>query len=159
MDTFDKIRVLNEDHSAIWAQFEKCNQILKEIVKAVSERLESEKEQVAASICSATQRATDMSRSETIRRIAAAELENLEVRTFSPTAEEVAAFDEVMKEARTALSDARKTRGELIDAIRDAKSELENIWKKSGGESAKLAERWLDNSVKEFEKLKDGNAI
>lgn len=157
MDTFDKIRVLNEDHSAIWARFEECNQILKEIVKAVSERLENEREQTATLIYSATQKATDMSRPETIRKIAESELKNLEARTFSPTAEEIAAFDEVMREAQAALSDARKTRGELIDAIRDAKSELENIRKKSGGESAELAERWLDDAVKKFEKLKDGN--
>lgn len=128
---FERLEQLSEDYEICFLAIRAAQTEGRDLLAAIQARIASERDRDQARADELKAQLSDKSRSETVRRIAAQELERLQRTEYHETAEERAAFEECTKELDKALLDAEKTKRELADALRAAKAAIETIREKS----------------------------
>lgn len=125
-----------------------------EILDAITARIQQEQahnEERRAELQTATE---DKSRSQTVRKVAALELERLEGLTPTVTQEERALFAEKINEANAALSELRKYEKQLTAARSDLKRRIDEDFKLSALSKfdALLLSRHVEGVQERFER-------
>lgn len=152
---FEKTARLCADYDTAKAALIAADQTTGEIVAAVRNRLQSERQQTAARIAELEGIQGDLSRSQTVRRMAAAELEQLKARAYEITAAEREAFETECAAAETALKDAREIREQLREAFAELSEEVKRLRKSTlGDERLDILAGIVKDRCKEFEDLK-----
>jgi len=154
MNAFKKVTQLKEDYDIAHLQLMSAHNDARDIVNAVSSRLEADIEQTDSRAAKLEAQAADTERSETVRRVASMELSKLRLKTFSPTEEEAAAFGEQIELLREARRDALNVQEKMSSAIIEAEQALKEIQSAVvGDESIMLSERWAEGLQEAFNKL------
>ena len=154
MNVFEQLMQSCEDVDTCGLSFRASRDAAKEICGAVRDRLESEREQAAARIAELETQQQDLGRSETVRRMAGMELEQLRGRTYAVTEEEQAAFDAEIGQAETALVDLRKAQAGVREAIVAVTEEVNRLRLEAlGHQDTDLMARWLEGVRTDFDRL------
>ena len=99
----------------------------------------------------------DRARSETVRRLSAAELEQLKAKRLGVTEAERTAFEDASREAAAAIRDARALQIEIREAAEAASAEVKRLRASSVGDAnTDLYPRWLDSLENDFRRLGGG---
>lgn len=135
MSVFSKFEVAKCDHAACIDAMKAALDDMREITAAVKCRIEREHSLAAEQMADLRATVADGSRSETVRRIAAQNLAELESKTFAPSPAEVAAFDAAYQDFSVALTDAKFARDTFTECreaaaayIEAAKKEVAQAW-------------------------------
>ena len=145
MNAFEKLQQIHTDYAVCIGAFNAAQDECKEIIKSVRDRLTAERERDAARMVELERQAADSSRSATVRRLAAEELEQLRDRTYSATEAEKSAFAEQTKIAEQAVSDAAAIRTTARTSVDAANAEIERARAAILGDAnIDLRPRWLD---------------
>lgn len=154
MRDFEKLEQLRDDHTIAWMAFKAVRHDADDLAAAVGARLRQEREQSAARVAELEQIVSDPSRSETVRRMAAAELAKIQERQFFATPEEVAAFSALVGEQESALRDIRQIQEDAKAAIAAATKRVAEIRDTIlCDQNIDLAPRWIAGQKSEFAKL------
>lgn len=154
MKEFEHLEQMAADFAATLAAFDTARKETDDIIRATDERLKLDRELTADRVAELTKTANDATRSVTVRRVAAAELEKIGAQEIGTTAEEEAAFAELMEQQEAALRDMRTIRQNVRAAIEAATRRLREIRAEILGNSRPgLAPRWIEGQRAAFEKL------
>lgn len=154
MSVFEKLIQLQEDFNIALAEFRTAHSDANDLIKAVRERYEREKERRSVRMAELEKIINDASRSETVKRVAAAELCKLQKATFVATPEERTAFAELADLADRALDDTKKIQRTVQSVRNDAKQEIEKISKNvCGNLTVSAADTWIPGQREEFSRL------
>lgn len=129
---FEVFKMLEEtatDYRAVLLAIRTANREAEDVIASVKFRLTSERLQAAARAAELTAQIDDPTRSETIKRMARAELESLVQHVYRPTDAESAAFNAALAELEQATGDARALQTRLYNLLKEAQGELEEIRK------------------------------
>ena len=127
MNVFKKLEQLHADFTVTMAAYDAAHHETKDMISATSERLQMERDLAASRAAELEQTANDLGRSDTVRRVAAAELEKIRKQRIAATPEKQAAVAELIKQQQTAVSDFKRLQGEVRAAISAAKEQIEAI--------------------------------
>lgn len=154
MSIFEEFTSLCGDFSTCQAAFHDAHERAQDIFVAVKSRLEVERAQTAERIAALEQQQGDPARSETVRRMAAMELAQLQARTYAVTKDEQAAFAEAVNDAETAVRDMRRLQREIRQAFDDLNAELKRLRAETlGNQSVELYGRWTEGVRRDFDRL------
>ncbi len=156
MNTFDRITQMHGDYNLTVQQLKEADKAAHDIVGAVRSRLQADREQTTARTAHLTAQAADLSRSETVRRVAEMELAQLRSRTVTATEEETAAFEAELRKAETAKKDAAEIQRQMRGALNEAQKSLAEISAAvMGDETPSLATAWADGVRHDFALLRE----
>ena len=127
MNVFKKLEQLHADFTITKAAYDAARHETEDMISATSERLQMERDLAASRIAELEQTANDPDRSDTVRRVAAAELEKIRKQRIAATPEEQAAVAELIKQQQSAVSDFKRIQREIREAISAAKGQIEAI--------------------------------
>lgn len=149
-----------EEFAGLCADFDVCKGALlvsheraKDVLGAITGRLEAERRQTAERIRALEKQAHDPGRSETMRRIAALELERLQGRAYAVTEDERTAFTEAIHDAETAAQDMRRLKVEIRQAISDLDATVKQLREDTLGFDVDLSSTWTEGIQKKFDRL------
>lgn len=128
-EVFKNLEETAIDYRAVLLAISTANKEAKDITRSTEDRLTSEKKQATTRAAELAAIIGDPARSETIRRMAQAELDDLKRRNYGPSTAEQAAFDAVCSELEQAIADARSLHTKLSGLLKEARDELEGIRK------------------------------
>lgn len=154
MSIFDQLTQTVADYDTLWGAFRESAQVAVDITAAAAARLAGERTRIDERTATLTAQSRDPARPEIVRKLAMQELNRLRELTFAPSEDEAAAFAEAMENARAALRDIMKIRGQLRNLFADASRELDALRAGTLGDQARdtdLAERRLDGEQKSFD--------
>lgn len=152
MDIFKKVEDAAKDYNACWNAAVSANNAAREIISAVKERIEAEKQQDHKRVEELKASCKDSSKSETVRKMARLELEQIQARNYKITEAESRALFMEIQNGKKAIADGAKLIPFMRDALWNATDELNRIKADTCGSSAKdfsLAAQWLGNTEKE----------
>ena len=153
----DRIEQLHSDYLLTASAFKKARTAVADICKVSEERMQSEREEVAQKLQQLTERQSDTSRSETVRRLAGIELSKLQTWKPSVTVEEREAFAAAVKDAETAIRDMRKIQTEIRTAFEETNKWLKKCRAETlGDEGITLYPSWIDSEKERFSRLCGG---
>lgn len=127
MNVFKKLEQLHADFTITKAAYDAARHETEDMISATSERLQMERDLAASRIAELEQTANDPDRSDTVRRVAAAELAKIKEQRIAATLEETAAVAELIKQQQSAVSDFKRIQREIREAISAAKAQIETI--------------------------------
>lgn len=127
MNVFKKLEQLHADFTITKAAYDAARHETEDMISATSERLQMERDLAASRIAELEQTANDPDRSDTVRRVAAAELAKIKEQRIAATPEEQAAVAELIKQQQSAVSDFNRIQREIREAISAAKGQIEAI--------------------------------
>ena len=154
MNVFKKLEQLHADFTVTMAAYDAARHETKDMISATSERLQMERDLAASRVAELEQTANDLERSDTVRRVAAAELEKIRKQRIAATPEEQAAVVELIKQQQNAVSDLKRLQGEARAAISAAKEQIESIRAEVlGSWDVSLAPNHIQGQKKEFATL------
>lgn len=154
MSVFTELEVAKSDHAACIDAMKAALDDMREITAAVKCRIERERSIAAEQADEMRATVADGSRSETVRRIAAQNLAELESKTFAPSPAEVAAFDAAYQEFSVALTDA-KTARDTFTECREAAAAYIEAAKKEVAQAWELPpDRFCETVLNAFEQMK-----
>ena len=154
MKEFDKLVELHEDFSIIWAEVKIVRREAEDMISAVQARLHNERKRNEERISELQQTMSDPSRTESVRRVARAELARIRDCKYHANAAEIDAFKELIEQEKKALRDLRKMQQSARAAIDGAKTRIEEIRKDIlGDQIVDLAFAWPESQDSEFAKL------
>lgn len=157
MSIFEEFTSLCADFTVCRTAFLDAHERAKDVMDAVKARLEAERAQAAERIAALEQQQGDPARSETVRRMAALELDQLQARTYAATGDEQAAFAEAVNDAETAVRDMRRLQREIRQAFDDLNAELKRLRAETlGNQSVELYGRWTEGARRDFAPLVEG---
>lgn len=128
-EVFNMLEETATDYKRVLSAIRAANREAEDITASVKFRLTSERLQAAARAAELTAQIDDPTRSETIKRMARAELESLVQHVYRPTDAEGAAFTAALAELEQATGDARALQTRLSNLLKEAQAELEQIRK------------------------------
>lgn len=138
MSIFSEFEVAKRDHAACMDAISAALDDMREIAAEVKNRIAQERSIAAGRIEELRETVADGTRSETVRRIAAQNLAELESKTFTASPAEVAAFDAAYQDFSVALTDADLARSTFAECrvaannyIEAAKKEVAQDWELS----------------------------
>ena len=144
------------DYERIFAAIEGADGEAKEVLQIMRGRIDAEKEEAAAKIAERERVSNDRTRTETARRMAAAELDRLRQQEFLPSTEEADAFWGAMARYELALRDATTMRAKLNDLFSEAKQALEEDKRETYKHDIELTKRAADNLKDNFARAAKG---
>ena len=154
MNVFEEFTSLCMDFSVCRTAFLDAHERAKAVMVAVKDRLEAERAQAAERIAALEQQQGDPARSETVRRMAALELDRLKsLPVPSVTAEERAVFLEEYNGAVTALRDLGELRAKIREAIDAVNAEVKRLRGETLGQDMDLCGRWIERIQRDFDRL------
>ena len=153
MTEFKKLLQLHEDFTITLAAFNAARHETKDMISATSERLQMEKDLAASRAAELEQTANDPDRSDTVRRVAAVELEKIRKQRVAATPEEQAAVKELILQQQAAIHDLYKIETATREAIRSVNIRVEEIRNDVLRFDIKLRETWIPGQEKEFARL------
>lgn len=124
---FVQVEQAAADYDTLWAAFRESEQQAADITAAVAARIAADKAQADERVATLTAQSRDPARPPVVQRLAQQELNRLKAITFEPSPDEVAAFDAALRDALDALTDARKTSGQLLDLFTAASKKLKEL--------------------------------
>jgi len=152
---FERVEQLSEDYEICFLAFRAAEREGVDLLNAIRSRITAEQESDKARADELRKQSADSSRSETVRRVAAQELERLQTVEYHVTEIEWNALDEISQELSKSLSDAARIREELNDALNAARTALDGIKKKSyNKKDIPVAKQWAKNVFDQIESLK-----
>lgn len=150
-----------EDFTRLCADFSTCRtayldayERAKDVFGAVKSRLEAEQAQTAARMAELETQKRDLVRSETVRRMAALELSQLQTRIYAVTEDEQAAFAEAVNDAGVAVRDMHQLRVKIRKAISDLNEAVKRMRAESLGFDVDMCDTWLDGIRRDFDRLR-----
>lgn len=157
MKEFDKLVEMQEDFSVTWAEVKNIRRETEDMISAVQNRMHSERKRNEERIAELQRTMSDPSRSETVRRVAGAELARIRDCRYHANAAEVEAFKELIEQEKKALQDLRKIQQNTRAAIEGAEKRIKEMRKDIlGNQIADLAQSWPGSQEAEFAKLCEG---
>lgn len=154
MNEFEKLIQLHEDFVTTWAALKTAHNDAADMIAAVQTRLDNERTRNEERVAELQQTMSDPSRSETVRRVAAAELSRIPDCRYYANPAEVEAFKELIEQEKSAVRDLSKIKQDIRGAIAKAKEYIEAIRKDTLGHmTADLAPTWPGSQEEEFAKL------
>lgn len=155
---FTEALTLSEDNRALCQAIREGLDTMKQITAAAGQRIESEREAAADRITALEERSGDPERPEAVRRLALRELEQVRGQSFTLSEDEREAFAAVLEEVETAQRDAGQVQRKLMDALREARAELDRIRKaaysiKDGGGDLDLIRNGTESAKNDFFRL------
>lgn len=154
MSVFEEFTSLCMDFSVCRTAFLDAHERAKDVLGAVKDRLEAERAQTSARMAEFETQIQDPGRPETVRRMAALELDRL--KSFpvpSVTAEERAVFLEEYNGAVTALRDLGGLRAKIREAIDAVNAEVKRLRGETLGQDIDLCGRWIERIQRDFDRL------
>ena len=127
MNVFKKLEQLHADFTITKAAYDAARHETEDMISATSERLQMERDLASSRAAELEQTANDLERSDTVRRVAAAELAKIKEQRIAATPEEMAAVAELIKQQQSAVSDFKRIQREIREAIAAAKGQIEAI--------------------------------
>ena len=159
MDEFTRLKQLADDYAATMAAFDSARHDTDDLISATAARLQMERALTSSRIAELRKTAADTSRSETVRRVAAVELEKLKGQTIAATPEECAAVTELIEQQKAAVRDIKAIRQAAKPAADEAVKQVQALRESiMGSEIETLAPRWIEGQQKAFDKLSVGGA-
>ena len=153
MTAFEKLIQLHVDFTITKAAYDAARHETEDMISATSERLQMERSLAASRVTELEQTANDPDRSDTVRRVAAAELAKIREQRIAATPEEKAAVAELIEQQQTAIQDLQAIEKATRDAIRAAKDRVEEIRSAVLGFDIKLRESWIKGQQEKFAQL------
>ena len=154
MTIFKNLDQLHKDFTITLAAYDAARHETKDMISATSERLQMEKDIAASRAAELEQTANDPDRSDTVRRVAAVELEKIRKQRVAATPEEQTAVAELINQQLTAITDLKHLQGEVRATIRAAKEQIETIRAKVlGSWDVDMAPKFINDLEKEFARL------
>lgn len=152
-EIFSDLQESAVDYRTALLAFQTARADASDLTAAVEARISAERARDAGRAAELRGTIADTERSATVRRVAQAELDELAARSYAPTSAEREAFDAAIAEAEQALKDADALRDRMIDQLRKARAELdelsrETVHKPDGG--LDIRRRWLDGERQAF---------
>lgn len=133
MNDFDRLLQLKRDFDITMLAYHSAWREGKDLIDGVKERLEMDRRQNEARAAELRQTVANTNRSETVRRVAAAELAKMDGLEYFATPEEVAAFTELAAEQDQAVADIKKINADILEAINGAEQTIKEIREKTRG--------------------------
>lgn len=152
-DTFKNLEEAGTDYKTAMLAFQTARADANDIAAAIETKILCERARDADRAAELAVITANPARSETVRRMAQAELDVLAAKAYAPTTAERAAFDAAIAEAEQALKDADALRCRMIDQLREARAALdelsrETVHKPDGG--IDIRRRWLNGEKEHF---------
>ena len=126
-EVFTNLEEMATDYRTALLAFQVARADAGDISSAIETRIICEKARDADRAAELRAIVADSGRSETIRRMAQGELNELAARAYAPTAAERTTFDMAIAEGEQALKDADTLRSKMIDQLREAKAALDEL--------------------------------
>ena len=153
MNVFKKLEQLHVDFTITKAAYDAARHETEDMFSATSERLQMERNLAASRVTELEQTANDPDRSDTVRRVAAAELAKIREQRIAATPEERAAVAELIEQQQMAIHDMETIEKATREAIRAAKDKVEEIRAAVLGFDIKLRESWIKGQQEKFAQL------
>lgn len=128
-EVFKNLQETATDYRAVLLAIRTADREARDITRSIESRLAAEKKQAETRAAELTAIIGDPARSETIRRMAQAELDGLKCQTYEPSTVEKEAFDDAVSELEQAAADAKALQTKLSGLLTEARDELEEIRK------------------------------
>ena len=128
-EVFKNLEETATDYRAVFLAIQTANREGNDITSSVAARITAERRQAETRATELGATIRDATRSETIRKMAALELERLNGQTYGPTDIEREAFDDAISELEQAAADAKTLQAKLTGLLKEARDELEEIRK------------------------------
>ena len=129
LNRYEELQELKTDFDTTRNAYADFFEQLNRLIQTTNERIEAEKAETAAKITELEQQAADENRTQTVRDLAAAELEKLKTKTFSATPGERAAFRDLLTRAETATQDLKTLKHQARTASRILLKQIETMTK------------------------------
>lgn len=157
MTDYEKLEQLAVDFATTMTAFDAAHKDTDDLIGAVGARLKMERSLAASRAAELGKTANDPSRSETVRRVAAAELAKLQAQVITTTQEESAALAELVNQQQAAIRDLKKIQQAAKPAFEAAAKQLQAIRSEIlGSQRPDIAPRWIAKQQTAFEKLSAG---
>ena len=157
MSIFEEFINLCGDFAACQAAYLDAHERAKDILGAVKNRLEAERAQTSARVAELEVQTQDPGRSETVRRMAALELAQLQARTYTVTKDEQAAFADAVNDAETAVRDMRQLSRKIREAIDSLNEEIKQMRANTLGFDVDMRGNWIEGIRRDFDRLGGGS--
>lgn len=153
-NALEKLVQLHSDCTALWEAVRAANTEARDIMAAVGHRMENNRKTSAVRVATLAAQVADESRSSTLRRLAAQELEALQNATDSANTAEIAAFDEQILAGKQAIADLYDLKQEFRETLNAANDEIRELRAFVLGKiDLDLAKNWLDGDAEKFKRL------
>jgi len=117
------------DYKTVSLAIRTADREAQDITRSIESRISAERKQAAIRAAELAAIIGDPARSETIRRMAQAELDNIKRQIYGPSTVEKEAFDDAVSELEQAAADAKTLQTKLSGLLKEARDELEEIRK------------------------------
>lgn len=158
MNEFEKLEQLSADFTATIAAYDTARHDADDMIAAVTARLSSEQKLTASRLAELKQIADDLDRSDTVRRVAAAELAKLkEQPAATPSQMEQEEFAKLINQQETAILDMKKIQTQTREAIEEATKRIQAIRSAIlGSRDLDIMLRWITGQQSKFSNLYEG---
>lgn len=153
MTVFEKLIQTHKDFVITQAAYDTARHETEDMISATSERLQMERDLATSRVTELEQTANDPDRSDTVRRVAAAELAKIREQRIAATPEERVAVAELIEQQQAAIQDLQVIEKATREAIRAAKDRVEEIRSAVLGFDIKLRGSWIEGQQERFAKL------
>lgn len=154
MKAFERVEQLHDDYLLTLAGVREASSNLQFLKNAIRERIETDRTNTLLKINRLEAQAADTSRPESVRRLAAAELEKLKEMTFAPTEAEKQAFLSEIENMEAGRVDLVNLSGSMRESLKAAETELATMRAATLGDSTlSLLPNWISGEERFFENL------
>lgn len=150
---FKKLEEVVNEFNMCWEEAIRAEQTAREIIAAVRERIENDKNTIEDRVSCLQNKIKDVGNSETVRRVASMELKAIEAKNYGITAEEREAIETEINRGRAAMADARKIKAR--EALQEAEEEIKAARKECLGRDFVLLERGIEGRENELLKMQE----
>lgn len=156
MEVFDKLEALATDDKTAFLAIRASQRAARDVLNAIGERFKTEHAQAEDRASELWAKIDDPACSETVRRMARAELEALGLKTFESTSAELKAFEDALQDLDQAIADAGTLRKQIADQLKAATEAIAEIRNQTIGSQTNdltLLSRYPANLRAEFADL------
>ena len=154
---YERVKALHQAFRACEDDFTASKFDAEQLEKAIAEKLQMDREDLAEKIAYYTAQRDDVSQPATVRRLAGIELERLEGVEIHPGQEEIDLFATLIEEQRQCAQDMRALQRDFKEALKDLEEDI--AFCRAGvlsSSTADLADRWTDGMEQRFNRLAGG---
>ncbi len=151
---FNELQRMSNEYSDITAQIRYSNKSAKEMMSAISERLETERERNKEHIGELRSKLDSAECSDTIKHITRLELEKYQSFKYEVSDKEAEAVRKEIDTMKLAVKDARALQEKIRNSIDAAKKEIEEIRKGTVSDGLSMVyDNWVEGIQNDFTTL------
>lgn len=156
MNKFKQVATLADEYNSCWSAINEANYAADQMIDAVKERITDEKKRDAERLAELQKRCADTETSETVKKMAMIEMNQIKERLYTTTDFELDTINYELDTMAQAIEDGRQIAKKLRESVWNATEEINKVKAETYGNEGKdfnLADHWLEDADKKVDRL------